>query len=686
MRVSSILIILLWLWAMPIGAERVSPRTASRQPLQQARLAVHIAHLFDGKPLEMETVSLRNRAGNTFSITRLAYLISDVTLLRADGSTVTLSNQPVYINPAEGRETFTLDSVPAGRYAGLSFHIGLPPSLNHADPSRYPANHPLHPLVNRLHWGWQGGYVFLALEGRYRQSDGKLSGYSYHLATDKNLMAVRLNQNFRIERNSAINLAFDVANVFSAAQVIAIQPNGGGDSTHSAPGDKLAAQLKSNVERAFAALTPGVHFGHPLPKTQARSRARRGGRAIVKVIPGTSRHRFAHSDRRITSKYLCRLERRTANRPADEETVGLFTPQGSSATPAPHLTPFSFPLPAHFPQPDLPKDNPLTVEGVALGQKLFFDTRLSGNNTQSCASCHQPEYAFANGGKAVSVGIDGKPGIRRAMPLFNLAWQSAFTWDGRRTRLRDQVLAPIQDVREMRQTLAATVGKLQADAKYPQLFGVVFGSFGNSANLKANISAKRIGLAIEQYLLTLVAADAKFDRALRGEAQFTDEEKRGLLLFITEYDPARGKTGADCFHCHGGNLFTDYQFRNNGLDAQVKAGSSEGGKDAGRFLVTGREADRGKFKTPSLRNVELTAPYMHDGRFRSLEDVVRHYSAGIQRSDTLDPNIAKHPDSGMALSDADVKALVAFLKTLTDEKWRSTQTVTKTLQTLHPPP
>ena len=664
MRVLCICITLLWLWGwtMPTGAGRVSARTPA-----QVRLTVHIAHLFDGKPLRMETVSLHNRAGNTLSVTRLAYLISDVALRDATGETVTLANQVAYINPGEGRDTFTLPPVPAGRYVGLSFHIGLPPTRNHADPSRYPANHPLHPLVNRLHWGWQGGYVFLALEGRYQQADGKLSGYSYHLATDKNLMTVRLNQSFNVEQDSAMNLAFDVAKVFSAAHEIAIQPNGN-DSTHSTPGDKLAEQLTANIQKSFR--FNGLQRAEPFAKQPVKA----------------------------------------------NEIV---------TAPASRLTPYPFPAPAHFPQPNLPADNPLTVQGVALGKRLFFETRLSGNNTQSCASCHQPEYAFANGGKAVSIGIDGKPGTRRAMPLFNLAWQSAFTWDGRRTHLRDQILAPIQDAREMRQSLPQAVAKLQADSNYPQLFTEAFGSFNPNSegtklkialnpqpllpqkriskrsrntqhggrgvahfqvlkrtkfmrvNLKASIDANRSALAIEQYLLTLVSADAKFDRALRGEAQFTDEEKRGLLLFITEYDPARGKTGADCFHCHGGNLFTDYQFRNNGLDAQslyeakyaANSGSKEGLKDAGQFLVTGREADRGKFKTPSLRNVELTAPYMHDGRFRTLEEVVRHYNAGVQRSNTLDPNIAKHPDSGMALSDADVRALVAFLKTLTDARF-----------------
>jgi cytochrome c peroxidase len=167
-------------------------------------------------------------------------------------------------------------------------------------------------------------------------------------------------------------------------------------------------------------------------------------------------------------------------------------------------------------------------------------------------------------------------------------------------------------------------------------------------------------MALEQFMLTLIAADSKFDRALRGEAQLTEEEKKGLELFSTEYDPARGKRGADCFHCHGGTLFSDFGFRDNGL-----AGDRG---DSGRSIVTGRASDAGQFKTPSLRNVALTAPYMHDGRFRTLEEVVAHYDHGVTRTTTLDPNLAKHPDAGLGLTADEQRALVAFLRTLTEAR------------------
>ncbi len=149
---------------------------------------------------------------------------------------------------------------------------------------------------------------------------------------------------------------------------------------------------------------------------------------------------------------------------------------------------------------------------------------------------------------------------------------------------------------------------------------------------------------------------------MRGEEKFTAVEQRGFELFSTEYDPRRGQFGADCFHCHGGPLFQSQTFANNGLDAEFK--------DAGRAKVTGRDFDRGKFAVPSLRNVEVSGPYMHDGRFKTLAEAVEHYATGVRRSATLDPNLAKHPDGGVPLSAEDKAALVAFLKTLTDERFR----------------
>jgi cytochrome c peroxidase len=285
---------------------------------------------------------------------------------------------------------------------------------------------------------------------------------------------------------------------------------------------------------------------------------------------------------------------------------------------------------------------------------LFHDAKLSRNNSQSCASCHDQSKAFTDG-QRYSLGESGQTGRRNAMPLVNLAWAKEFFWDGRAKSLREQVLMPIQDKHEMNETLERVAEKLKADRDYATQFKAAFGT--------TDISSERIALAMEQFLLTLVSQESKFDRAARKLTTLTPQEQRGLQLFVTEHDPARGLRGADCFHCHGGNLFSNHQFMNNGLAELVG--------DLGRLEVTKSEADRSKFKVPSLRNVALTAPYMHDGRFATLEEVIEHYNGPMHRSRTLDPNLAKHPEAGLGLSAEDKAALVAFLKTLTDEQFVS---------------
>jgi cytochrome c peroxidase len=338
----------------------------------------------------------------------------------------------------------------------------------------------------------------------------------------------------------------------------------------------------------------------------------------------------------------------------------LELPSSPKNRPPAGTAPFRLALSERLPQVKLPEDNPLTMEGVELGRRLFHDPKLSKNNALSCAGCHQQGKAFTDGLKE-SVGAYGDRGRRNAMSLVNLAWQKEFFWDGRAKSLREQVLAPIQDAHEMNEKLESVVAKLETDPDYPTQFKRAFGN--------AKITSEHLALALEQFLLTLVSQESKFDRAARKLAQLTSQEQRGLQLFVTESDPARGLRGADCFHCHGGNLFSNHQFMNNGL--QERPG------DLGRMEVTGLEADRGKFKVPSLRNVALTAPYMHDGRFATLEEVVEHYNGKLQRSPTLDPNLAKHPETGLGLTAEDKAALVAFLKTLTDETFVNSRFPTK---------
>ncbi|NBY66033.1 MAG: cytochrome C peroxidase, partial [Verrucomicrobia bacterium] len=277
------------------------------------------------------------------------------------------------------------------------------------------------------------------------------------------------------------------------------------------------------------------------------------------------------------------------------------------------------------------------------------DPAFSRDNSISCLACHNPEKGFSDP-RRLSIGIHGDPGTRNSMTLLNLAWKKSFFWDGRATSLRQQVLMPVQEHDEMDESLENVAKKLSSNSAYPPLFEKAFGS--------PKISPDRIALALEQFILTLTSYRSRFDLAMAGLTQLTPEEQKGYELFMTEFEPRMGQRGADCFHCHGGALFTDSQFHNNGLDASPA--------DPGLRRVTGRESDAGKFSTPTLRNVAQTAPYMHDGRFKTLEEVIDHYSTGVQRSPTLDPNLSKHPAEGMQLSRSDKKALVAFLKTLTD--------------------
>jgi cytochrome c peroxidase len=560
-----------------------------------ATLSLALEPRWRGAPVSVPSAPLANDAGQSLRLTRFAGLISDVTLVREDGSQIALVGQFGAFDAAEGRLEVVMRGVPEGRFVGLGFAIGVPSEPNHADPNLWPADHPLNPLVNQLHWSWQGGYVFAALEGRWQDltapASGEERGFSYHLATDDRLMRVNFITDFAVTSDVRVAVAVDLAKVLGGLRLAA---NSALESTHSGSGDTLAPQLGAALERAWFWL--GAQPTAPAGPTAAEELP------PAAAIAGT--------------------------------------------------TPLGFTVPTGFPQPSLPLDNSPTREGVALGEALFGDPRLSRDGTQSCASCHAPERAFSDS-VALSRGVRGEPGTRNAMPLLNLAWSPHYAWDGSKPRIRDQALAAWTNPVEMAAEPAAVVRILDGDQPLRAKFAAAFGT--------REITPARMTAALEQYLLTLVSADTRFDRALRGVTELSVEEQRGFELFATEYDPVRGRRGADCFHCHGGALFTDFALKNNGLDLVSL--------DRGRAQVTGSAADAGKFKTPSLRNVALTAPYMHDGRFATLEDVVAHYDHGVQRAAALDPNLAKHPAEGLQLSAADQQALVAFLRTLTDVRF-----------------
>ena len=549
------------------------------------KLQLEIEPEWQGKPLVLGR-RLPSKQVDGISISRLDGLLSQLALQRTDGTWLESEQWHVYFNAQNQRLSATADGLPAQKFKALRFLVGVDAKTDASDPQVWPPEHPLHPDVCGLHWGWSSGYVFLAIEGHWELASGKINGFSYHLAGAEKPMMVEVPVNFSGAQPTTIRLSLELATLLSNGEVLR-----DATSTHSRKGDALALRLKDRVTQSFAVKRVQTDLYQP--------------KAVV---------------------------------------------QGSTQPPPAGTTPFLLTVSERLPKVKFPEDNPLTVEGVQLGRRLFQDPRLSKNNSQSCAMCHEQAKAFTDG-RSQSSGESGQPGRRNAMPLVNLAWAKEFFWDGRAMSLREQVLLPIQDAHEMNETLERAVGKLAAEGDYPAQFQAAFGTAG--------ITSDRLARALEQFLLTLVSQESKFDRAARKLDQLTPEEQRGLQLFVTEHDPARGLRGADCFHCHGGNLFSNHQFMNNGLEE--RAG------DLGRMEVTKTEADRAKFKVPTLRNIALTAPYMHDGRFATLEEVVEHYNTKLHRSPNLDPNLAKHPESGLGLSAEEKAALVAFLKTLTDE-------------------
>jgi len=540
---------------------------------------------WDAKPLELEALRHETGAGELLSVTRLSALLSGAALETADGNWVEVTPAHAWIDLASGRLRWTLNSVPPAQYRALRFWIGPDSVENHADPAKRLPDDPLSPGLNGLHWDWQGGYIFMALEGRYRSGTGPIAGYSMHFARDPRRTQVSLATSLDLRQDRVLRLDWDLASLFRLPRPISLARDG--HSTHSREQDALADALGKNLPLSFRA-------GDLLDSLGVAEKA-----TVPPVVP-----------KDLPPKY----------------------------------TPHRFAMAGTFPMPALPRDNP------------FQETALSADRSISCASCHAAASGFSDS-RRFSPGVQGQLGTRQSMALANLAWKREFFWDGRARSLRDQVLMPIQDPTEMAETLESVVGKLSGMPEYPVLFENAFGT--------PRIDAERIALALEQFVLTLTHFRSRFDLSTQGKASLSDQERRGLELFMTENEPRMGQRGADCFHCHGGPLFTDHQFHDNGLDLVPS--------DPGRARVTGRNADRGKFVTPTLRNIAQTAPYMHDGRFQTLEAVVRHYSEGVQVSPNLDPNLAKHAAGGLHLSLEDQSALVAFLKTLSDPVPESSQ-------------
>lgn len=314
--------------------------------------------------------------------------------------------------------------------------------------------------------------------------------------------------------------------------------------------------------------------------------------------------------------------------------------------------PYQLEIPTLFAEklidPRIPINNKLTVEGVTLGKRLFFDNILSVDGTKACASCHLPQNAFSDPNQ-FSQGVTTTLGTRNSMPLFNLAWNfdDKYFWDGHALGLENQALEPVIDTNELgNDSWEPVEAKLNNHEQYPKLFEQAFGT--------SVITKLLVAKAIAQFERTLISGNSKFDKFSNGEISLTPQEQNGLNIFMSE-------DKGDCFHCHGNPnnpLWTDNQFHNNGLDATFS--------DLGLGLISGNPNDNGKFRSPSLRNLAYTAPYMHDGRFATLEQVIEHYSSGLQNSNTIDPLMKKVNQGGVQLTTEDKADLKAFLLTLSD--------------------
>lgn len=302
---------------------------------------------------------------------------------------------------------------------------------------------------------------------------------------------------------------------------------------------------------------------------------------------------------------------------------------------------YVFEVPKGWPEPAYDfKTNPLTREKIELGRVLFYDPLLSKNNTISCASCHSPYNAFAHVDHELSHGIYDSIGKRNAPALMNLAWQRSFMWDGAVKNLNEQALTPITHPKEMGEDMDNLIRKLQASALYSDLFFTAYGD--------RNITKERVLKSLAQFLLSLVSANSKYDSVMRKQSQFTLQEKNGYRLFKSH-----------CASCHKEPLFTDGSFKNNGLPVNSQI------VDYGLMGVTHNKKDSFYFKVPTLRNIAFSFPYMHDGRFKKLSEVVNHYTGGIQHSQLL----SRELEQAIELTSNEKVDLISFLLTLSDKEF-----------------
>lgn len=308
-----------------------------------------------------------------------------------------------------------------------------------------------------------------------------------------------------------------------------------------------------------------------------------------------------------------------------------------------------FVYPSHFSLPiqNVIQGRNFTKKGFYLGKRLFYDPILSKDSTISCGSCHNQSTAFSDLGHSLSKGINGQLGIRNAPALQNLIWQPSYFHDGGVLNIDMISLAPIENPLEMDENINQIIAKLNQHKEYPKLFEEVYGT--------KEINSAKILTSITQFQAMLISSNSRYDQYLEGKATLTTNETEGKKLFQNK-----------CSQCHSGVQFSDFKFRNNGIDEIIE-------KDLGRYRITIIETDKGKFKTPSLRNVEVTSPYMHNGKINTLEEVLEHYNSGIKNSETLDSTLK----NGIKMTKLEQQNIILFLKTLTDYEFLKDQRFSK---------
>lgn len=325
-----------------------------------------------------------------------------------------------------------------------------------------------------------------------------------------------------------------------------------------------------------------------------------------------------------------------------------FTALGFKATYK--ATPYKFPvLHSKFPAMPVAANNAVSTEGADLGRHLFYDPILSNDSTIACASCHKQEAAFSDAPKDFSIGITGTKLKRNTMPLYNLAWYTTFFWDGKASSIEDQVFHPLRAADEMGIEWNNAAERVRGSAFYRKKFKAAFGD--------QPIDSVLIAKAIAQFERTLLSYRSKYDRVMAGRDVFTPEEQRG-------YELVNDMEKGDCWHCHTTRedaLGTTLTYRNNGLDTVFT--------DRGRITISGNAFEEGAFKIPSIRNLSFTAPYMHDGRFKTLEEVLDFYISGVKPGKLTDPKMRFAHQGGARLNAREKAQIIVFLKTLDDSSF-----------------